>query len=110
MKRRPFPLYPCGHCGARRGYRLGIGGPWRCGGCRPAWTLAAANESTTVDNNGAEEPAGIRPALAYADAPIVAELNAIECASAQRFLRAVAAGRGYPEPTRYKRGLQFFIQ
>jgi hypothetical protein len=88
---RPFPLYHCVRCGQRRGYRLGIGGPWTCGGCRPVWALPAAAMAarSAIDTT---PPAGIRPGAADADAGDVAAEHFDVCASQRRFLAAVAGG------------------
>ena len=84
MVMTPVPLYHCIHCAGRVWWRVPPA-PWNCSACSPWW--ADATIAAVID----ETPAGIRPALAYADAPIVAHEHMLDCRSAERFLRAIAA-------------------
>jgi hypothetical protein len=79
------PLYGCARCGSRCWWRMPPGA-WQCSACTPWWRDAGIVAVGAL-------PAGIRPALAFADAPAVAQENAAVCASRQRFLAAVAEAR-----------------
>jgi hypothetical protein len=72
-------------------------GDWWCGACFPAWAalaaLAESAERAAAEIAGSE---GVRSALSFADAGAVAAENALDCRSAERFLRAVAVARERP--------------